>query len=62
MTYSFPHFYSATAEVWKWLSNSSHTLLDVWFLLHAGIRFNPYESKGPLVYQIVQTFTPNIAF
>ena len=41
ITYLFPNFNSATVEVWAWISNFSHTVLDMWLLIHAGIKVNP---------------------
>ena len=40
-TYPFPNFNGATVEVWELIDNSSHTLLCMWLLIHAGIKVNP---------------------
>ena len=34
------NFNSCTIEVWKWISDSSHSLLGMWLLIHAGIKVN----------------------
>ena len=39
--YTFPNLNAATVEIWKWIRNSSHTLLDMWLLIHAGIKVQP---------------------
>ena len=31
----------ATVEVWEWIIISSHTLPDMWLLIHAGIKIDP---------------------
>ena len=44
-TYPFQNFNSATVEVWEWIG-SSHTLLDMWLLIYAGIKFNPCQQTS----------------
>ena len=31
--YPFPNFNNAAVEVWEWIINLSHTLLDMWKLI-----------------------------
>ena len=40
ITYPFPNFNSVTIEVGNGEEISSHTLLGVWLLIHAGIKVN----------------------
>ena len=35
--YPFPNFDGFTVEVWEWVSNFTHTVLDMWILIHGGI-------------------------
>ena len=36
ITYLFQNFNGETVEVWEWVSNSSHTLLAMRLIIHAG--------------------------
>ena len=38
INYPFPNFNGYTVEVWEWWVISSHTLLGMWLLIHAGIK------------------------
>ena len=37
ITYPFTNLNGVTDEVWEWISNSSHTLLDMWLLIQVGM-------------------------
>ena len=39
ITYSFPNFNACTAEVSEEINNATYTLLDMWLLIRAGIKF-----------------------
>ena len=41
ITYPFPNFNGKAVEVWKLISNFTHTLLSMWLLIFAGIKINP---------------------
>ena len=41
ITYQFLNFNGRTVEVYEWISNSSHILLGMWLLIHAGIKVKP---------------------
>ena len=45
-TYLFPNFKGAAIEVWEWLGNFTHTSLDMWLFIHAGIKVKPRYQKG----------------
>ena len=49
ITYPFPSFNVCTVESWELISNfiSSHTLLSMWLLIHAGIKVNHDSKRGP---------------
>ena len=41
ITYPFLNFNGCTVEVKEWISNLSHTLQDMWLLIHAWIKVKP---------------------
>ena len=43
ITYPIFNLNGATVEVEEWKSISSHTLLGMWLLIHAGIKVNPCQ-------------------
>ena len=38
IAYPFQIFNCLTVEVWGWINNFTHTLLDLWLLIHAGFK------------------------
>ena len=38
ITYPFPNFHGGTVEVWEWIDNFVPRLLDMWWLIYAGIK------------------------
>ena len=44
ITHSFPNFKGAAFKVWEWISNSSHTLVGMWILIHNLIHVS---KRGP---------------
>ena len=50
--YPFPIFNGCAVEVWKSIRIYIPRLLGLWLLTHAGIKFNQYWQKGPLVAHI----------
>ena len=62
ISYPFPNLNGATVEVGNGQVISSHTLLSVWLLIHAGVKVNPRQWKGVLESitqntQIISVFT-----
>ena len=48
--YPFTNVNDGTVEAWEWISNLSHILMCMRFLIHAGIKFmlvkgDPYHYK-----------------
>ena len=41
ITYPFPNINDGATEVCESISYSFYTLLDMWLLIHAGIKVNP---------------------
>ena len=49
ITYPLPNFNGCTVEVSEWIYHLTHTVLDVRLFIHAEIKVNPCQWKGPLV-------------
>ena len=45
--YTFQNFNGATVEVWEWISNLIPHLLDMWLLIHAGIKLIHVDKGVP---------------
>ena len=45
--YPFPNLNSTAVEVWNGQVISSHTLLSMWLLIHAGFKSNHVSKRGP---------------
>ena len=43
ITYPFPNCNASAVEIWERISNSSHTSLGMWLLIHSGIKV----KRGP---------------
>ena len=39
--FTFLNFNGAATEVEEWICNSRHTVVDMWLLIHAGIKGKP---------------------
>ena len=48
ISYPSPNFNGGTVEVWEEINNFTHTLVDMWLHIHAGIKVKPCWQKGPL--------------
>ena len=43
ITHPFPNFNGAVVDVWEWITNSTHILMNIWLLIHAGM----YGDNNP---------------
>ena len=46
ITYPFSNFKGATIKIWNNLIISSHILLGMWLLIHAGLKLNHLSKKA----------------
>ena len=55
-TYLFPNFNGVAVEVWEWISNSTHTLLGIWFIHPCWDSSQPVLVKGAKGVDIADIF------